>query len=316
MDLILRDESFAKVRPLVNAVFKCSYGVTGSGNDFSLQIPFERNNDVTMWRYVGYGNTEFGGKILETVIDTAKASVTLYGVSFRGAMGNTIATPKNDVVLTGRDSEIISQLFKMTTLNYKVDESFNSVIKSVLIPRGYSLLRAVEKVLREFGEKFKLYIQDNKVHLSVSGVETLDSRVDASQTNLVLDNNKMLPNCFFAVGTIQKTQEISGSLYADDENRLTDERYFSGDKAVEVWRQYTNDFESENDFRSTMIDDFYNLRNKDSKTDISVDLTSGDIGDKVKVSVTAFGVAVIQTITERHINFTDINTEFSYSTGG
>ena len=315
MDLILRDESFTKVRPLNNAVFKCSYGVTGSGNDFSLQIPYERNIDAKMWRYVNYGNTEFGGKILETVIDTAKETVTLYGVSFRGAMANAIATPVTDIVLNGRDFEIIRQLFDMTTLNYEVDESFNVITKSVLIPQGYSLLRAVEKVLREFNEKFKLYIEDNKIHFSISAIETLDSRVDANQVNLTLDDNRMLPNCFFAVGTVNG-KSVSGSIFADNENKLTDNRYFTGDKAVEAWKQYDTDFETYEDFRSNMVDDFYNLRNKGSKTDVSVELTKGDINDKDKVSVTALGVSVVQTITESHINFTDRYTEFSYSTGG
>ena len=134
MELILRDESLIKVKPLENAVFKCSYGVVGSGNDFSLQIPYDRNNASMIWRYANYGNTEFGGKILETVIDTAKETVMLYGVTFRGTMGNTIATPEKDVILKGRDFEIIKLLFEGTTLNYEVEENANAIEKEVLIP--------------------------------------------------------------------------------------------------------------------------------------------------------------------------------------
>ena len=315
MDLILRDESFIKIRPLNNAVFKCSFGVVSSDNDFSLQIPYDKNSDAIIWRYVSYGNTEFGGKILERVIDTAKATVMLYGVTFRGTMGNTIATPEKDVILKGRDFEIIKILFEGTTLNYEVEENANAIEKEVLIPKGYSLLRAVEKVLREFDEKFSLSIKENKIHLSISKTEMLDSRLDANKVSMVLDDNKMLPNCFFAVGMVNGVP-VSGTLYADNENKLTDNRYFTGDKAVEAWKQYDTDFETYEDFRSNMVDDFYNLRNKGSKTDVSVELTKGGINDRVKVSDAALGVSVVQTITERHINHTDRYTEFTYSTGG
>lgn len=315
MELILRDESLIKVKPLENAVFKCSYGVVGSGNDFSLQIPYDRNNASMIWRYANYGNTEFGGKILETVIDTAKEIITLYGFTFRGTMENIIVTPTDDIIVSGKDYEIIKDLFGRTTLNYIVLNTFNAMTKEILIPKGFSLLRAIEKVLREFNEKFSISIEDNNIYFSISAIETLDSRIDASQTSMELDNNKMLPNCLIAVGTINGEKAV-GRLYADENNNLVDERYFTGDKAIEVWREYDSDFTSEQEFRANMVDEFYNLRNKGAKTDVSVELTTGDINDKVKVSVAALNVSILQTIIERHIEYKNGNAKFTYSMGG
>ena len=68
MELILRNENLIKVKPLMNAMFKCSYGASGTANDFSVELPFEKDTDIKVYRYINYGNTEFGGKILENVM--------------------------------------------------------------------------------------------------------------------------------------------------------------------------------------------------------------------------------------------------------
>ena len=54
----------AKIKPIVNAVFKCSYGTSGTPNDFTAELPFEKDNDAKIFNYINLGNTEFGGKIL------------------------------------------------------------------------------------------------------------------------------------------------------------------------------------------------------------------------------------------------------------
>lgn len=315
MDLILRNENLIKVKPMVDATFKCSYGVSGTPNDFSVELPLKKDADIKTWRYINYGNTEFGGKILESVIDTNKGTVSLYGSTLRGSMQNTIATPFEDLTISGKDTDVLATLFANTTLDYIIDESYNSLIKQVIIPRGSTLLQAAETALREFGEKFSLYISGDKIHLKIDPCVTLDSRVDASRTDLTLDDNRTLPNALYGIGMVNNVA-ISGAVFVDENGLITLTRHFLGDTAVEVWKEYTSNFKNNDEFVANLINDLYSMRNKGSKTDISIDLMNGDVGDKVKVSVLELGVSAIQSITERHLDYSKDYANFTYSTGG
>lgn len=315
MELILRNESMVKIKPLSNAVFKCSYGVSGTPNDFTVELPFEKDVDAKVYNYINFGNTEFGGKILGKAIDTSSRTVSLYGPTLRGAMQNAVAVRYTDLTLSGTDVEIVTALFSNTTLKYTVDETYNSVERTVVIPLGSNLLFSVETALKVFDEGFVLYISDNEVHLKIVPLVTLDARVDAYTTDMVLDDNLTIPNAFYGMGNVEGTGYIA-ALYADRNGNISKLPTLRGDAAVELFREYKNDFKSYEELEANALKDFLSARNKGTKTDINVDLTNGNIGDRVNVSAMELNTTLQQTVTERHLEYTENNIDLTYSTGG
>lgn len=315
MELILRNESMAKIKPIVNAVFKCSYGTSGTPNDFNAELPFEKDRDVKIFNYINLGNTEFGGKILGKSIDTKNKTVSLYGSTLRGAMQNTIAVRQTDLTLSGTDRDIVAALFSKTSLKYTVDDNYNAVRKSVFFPVGSNLLSAVETALRTFDEGFELYIGDDEVHLKIVPLTTIDTRVDAYSADMVLDDNMTLPNALYGKGSVGGVGH-SVALYADRNGNISTNPALTSDAAVEIFKEYKTDFKTYEDFEANALKDFISARNKGTKTDINVELTNGNIGDRVTVSVMELNAYVQQTVTERHVDYSENNIDYSYSTGG
>lgn len=315
MDIILRNENLYKVKLLKNVCFSASYGLSGTQNEFKAELPYQKDADLKLFSYINYGNSEFGGKVLEKVIDTDKGTVTLYGSTLRGIMQNIICTPTADLIISGTDEELLQNLFSRTGLAYNIEPNYNAVKKSVYVPIGSTLLQAVETALTAFNEKFKLYISKNVVCLKILPAETLSSRVDAVKTSIVLDDNKMMPNAYHGTATVNGST-VSVSVYIDPDGNVTDSRHYSGDKSIEKWKAYTNDFKTTDELKIALTNDLLRARNKASATDIKTDLKSGDVGDRVKVSVQELNAVVTQTVAERLITIKNNIVNFEYTTGG
>ena len=306
MDLILRDSNFKKQKVVKNPSFVCNVGLYGaSKNDFELTLT---DDDILPnGGILTYGTSEFGGVIAETVIDTAEKTAKYIGKSFRGQMENSIIAPFSVLTLTGTDFEIVSKLIEMSQLDYTVNETNNTESKSISFPVGSNLLKAVDIVLNSFGEKMLLKASNDGVRITLQ--EVAQKSFDASQVDLIIDDNKLLPTALHA-----RKGSIQTSVYVQADGSIGDTRYYTGFEAYEISEEITADSLSQ--MKSLAADRLTALRNTSNNSEVKVKIDDADIGDKINVSIKRIGKKSTQTVCEKILNFADNGEHITFNTGG
>lgn len=294
MDLILRDELFQKKKPLSSVNFSAETGLYGSAkNDFQLRIPYDK--DIKKGDIITSYGTEWGGKIYE--IDIDNSTMTATGKTFRGQMELVIVNPFTVLTVTGTDEEIIKQLFDATTLDYKIVPTGRTTKKSVTIPVGSNLLKAVDLVMTAFGETMEIRVYSEvEIYLHYAATH----RYDYAKSQLLLSEGGMLPTAIHAIGKVNGA-ETTMSVYLQSDGTVGTTRYYKGFFAYEIAEKISDDCTSRNELQSLLSSRLIALRNSKLASEIDIDIDDAQIGDTVNVSILKFKRKTTQKIVAKKI---------------
>ena len=306
MDLMLRDKDFKKVQVIKKPSFVCNLGLYGaSKNDFRLVL--SEDTPLPIGNMVTYDTSEFGGVILDRIADTKAKTITYIGKSFRGQLENSIIAPFAVLTLTGTDFEIVNQIINLSQLNYKVLTTGRIEQKTAVLPVGTNALKGIDLVLSAFNEKMLLKVSNNGVEITLEPIT--EKRFDASQVNLVADENRMLPTALHA-----RSKEHSVSVYLQADGTVGTERYYTGFNAVEISQDISADSLSE--LTALASDKLLALRKSQNASEVDVKIEDADIGDKINVTVQKYGIKTTQTVSEKILKIEGKNQEITFNTGG
>lgn len=306
MDLIWRDSGLTKKKVVLKPNFKCSTGFFGSStNDFELTLPI--TDKIPIGDFITYGSTEYGGCVRERITSTEDKTIKYIGKSFRGQLENSIINPFSVLTLSGTIDDIVGQIINLSVVDYEIDYSGISHTKSVILPKSTNALKAIDLVMSAFDAKFKLIINKNKVHMIINSANLY--KHDASQTSLVVDENQMLPTALHAYN-----DKYSASVYLQADGSVGTTRYYTGFSAKEISESVSAD--SESDLQKLASDKLIALRTSVVSSEILLDLSDEEIGDKIDVSVKKYGIKATQTVTEKTLEIQGNNKEFIFNTGG
>ena len=306
MDLMLRDRNFRKVQVIKKPSYACNSGLYGaSKNDFQLVLSEEQPFPIGYM--VTWGTSEFGGVILNRITDTTAKTITYIGKSFRGQLENSIIAPFAVLTLTGTDFDIINQIVDLSELNYEVLPTGRTEDKTVVLPIGTNALKAIDLVLSAFNEKMLIKVSNDGVKITLSPIT--EKSFDASQVDLVVDENMMLPTALHA-----RSKEHYVSVYLQSDGTVGTERYYTGFDAVEISQEISAN--SYDELFALASDKLLALRNSQNTSEVNAKIENADIGDIINVSVKKYGVKATQTVSEKILKIEGKNEEITYNTGG
>lgn len=309
MDLILRNSLFVKKKPINNPNFKAETGLYGSAqNDFELIIPYDA--DAVKGDIITSIGTEWGGRIFN--IEISGNSMTLKGKTFRGQMELVSANPQSVLSVTGTDYEIIKKLIDLTPLPYVVNKTTNTAKKTVIIPAGASLLKAIDLVLSAFNETMKIEVY-SKVELTLNKAVT--HRYDYSQTNLRLIENGMIPTAIHAVGKVNGT-ETAVSVYTQSNGTVGTTRYYTGFDAYEIAETLNDNCTSKSELQNIVSNRLLALRYSPLASEVDIKIDNVEIGDILNVTILKYGRKTTQKIIAKSIEITNKRVEQKLITGG
>lgn len=308
MDLMLRDSGFRKKSVVKKPSFSCNVGLYGaSKNDFELTL--SESTPLLMGDLITFGTTEYGGAILNRITDTENKQIKYIGRTFRGQMENSIVNPLGVLSLTGTDFEVLSSLVNLSQLDYKVQPTGNTVQKTVVLPIGTNLLKASDLAMSAFDKKMLLNVSNDGVEIVISPI--IEKTYDASQMNLIVDENNMLPTALHVIG-----KDYSVSAYLQADGTVGRERYYSGFNAIEIWQEMKDNAENESQLFSLVADRLIALRKTKNASKINVKIDNADIGDKINVTVQKYGIKATQTVCEKILNIDGKIITETFNTGG
>ncbi len=306
MDLMLRDRDFKKVQVIKKPSFVCNSGLYGaSKNDFQLVL--SESNPLPLGYMLTYGKTEFGGVILDRITDTKAKTITYIGKSFRGQLENSIIAPFGVLKLTGTDFDIVNQIINLSQLSYKVLPTGRTEQKTVLLPISTNALKAIDLALSAFNEKMLIKASNDGVEITLAPIT--EKSFDASQVDLIADENKMMPTALHA-----RSKEHSISVYLQADGTVGTERYYTGFDAVEISQEITAD--SLNELAALASDKLVALRKSQNASQVDVKIEDADLGDKINVTVQEYGIKAVQTVSEKILKIEGKNEEITFNTGG
>lgn len=306
MDLMLRDRDFKKVQVIKKPSFVCNSGLYGaSKNDFQLVL--SEDTPLPIGNMVTYDTSEFGGVILDRIADTKAKTITYIGKSFRGQLENSIIAPFAVLTLTGTDFEIINQIVNLSQLSYKVLPTGRTEQKMIVLPIGTNALKAIDLVLSAFNEKILIKVSNDGVEITLSPIS--EKSFDASQVDLVADENQMMPTALHA-----RSKEHTVSVYLQGDGTVGTEQYYTGFDAVEISQEITSDSLAE--LTALASDRLLALRKSQNASKIDVKIEDADIGDKINVTVQKYSIKATQTVSEKILKIEGKNKEIAFNTGG
>lgn len=313
MDLIRRDAQFKKIEVIKKPKFECYTGLYGSSsNEFKLVLN-DNQNLLNIGDLVGYDTSEFGGKILRRIPDTANKTVTYEGKTFRGQMEQSIVAPFGVLSLSGTLNEIATQLFELSQLGYSIAAYSSTAVKTLVVPVGSNLLKAMDLLLLSFGCKMFFKISDAGVQVFFDAVNI--KSFDSSQTDVVIDENHLLPTALHAIGKVNDDM-YSASVFLQSDGSVGTKRYYSDMNASEIWQSINDNCENEEQFYNLISDKLLALRKTGNKSSVLVKIEQADIGDIIKISVGKTNISAFQTVSERTLKMSNNNTLFSFKMGG
>ena len=307
MDLMLRDRNFRKVQVIKKPSYACNSGLYGaSKNDFQLVLSEEQPFPIGYM--VTWGTSELGGVILRRMANTKERTMTYIGKTFRGAMENSIVYPFAPMSFEGTDYEVISDILQRSQLGYKVLPTGHTSRKTIIVPAGSNTLKAVDLALNSFGEKMLFKVSNDGVEISIVPVNEIS--FDASQVDLVVDENRMLPTALRALGN----GGIRTVVYAQSDGTIGTTKYYKGFEAVEIVENISADTNEE--LLELAKARLLALRSTQNASEVNANIEDADIGDKINVSVKKYGVKATQTVSEKILKIEGKNEEIIYNTGG
>lgn len=308
MALIVRDTNFKKKKIIKKPSFACNTGLYGaSKNDFELTL--NQDELLSIGDFIVYNTSEFGGAILERITDTKEKTVKYIGKTFRGQMENSIVNPFSVKTLSGTDYEVVNELFNLSQLSYKVLPTGRTAENTVVLPIGTNLLKAVDLALNAFNEKMLIKASNDGVEVTLSPISIDEKKFDASQVDLIVDENQMLPTALHA-----RSKDFSVSVYLQGDGTVSTERYYGGFKAVEISQEITADTLAE--LTALASDRLLALRKSKNASEVDIKIENSDIGDTINVTIQECGIKVTQTVSEKVLKIEGENEEITFNTGG
>jgi hypothetical protein len=276
-----------------------------SKNDFQLVLSEE--NPLPIGHMITYGTSELGGVILDRITDTKAKTITYIGKSFRGQLENSIIAPFAVLTLTGTDFEIINRIVNLSELNYRVLPTGRTEQKTVVLPIGTNALKAIDLVLGAFNKKMLIKVSNDGVEITLLPIA--EKSFDASQVDLVADENRMIPTALHARGNGH-----SVSVYLQADGTVGTERYYTGFDAIEISQEIIAD--SPLELMALASDRLLALRKAQNTSKIGVKIEDADIGDKINVTVQKYSIKTTQTVSEKILKIEGKNEEITFNTGG
>lgn len=306
MDLMLRDRDFKKKKAIKKPSFACNTGLYGaSKNDFELTLT--QSDILPIGDLITYGTSEFGGVILDRITGTKSKTVKYIGKSFRGQLENSIIAPFAVLTLTGTDYDVVNQIINLSQLPYKILPTGHTEQKKAVLPIGTNALKGIDLVLSAFNEKMLIKVSNSGVEITLSPV--LEKSFDASQVDLMADENRMMPTALHA-----RSKEYSVSVYLQADGTVGTERYYTGFDAVEISQDISADNLSE--LTALASDRLLALRKSQNASEIDVKIEDADIGDRINVTVQEYGIKATQTVSEKVLTIEGKNEQITFNTGG
>lgn len=303
MDLILRDEYFAKKRIIKKPSFSCNCGLYGaSTNDFQLVLTDDEI--IKIGEMVTYGLTEYGGRVSCREFNASEKTVTYTGKTFRGQLEYSIIAKTSDLTLEGTPYELVKKIIEFSELDYSISFIDISETKSITFPIGSNALKALDLINTAFGLKMKLTISDG---IKIALVPCVGVKYDGDEVPMIITESNQLPTALHAYG-----ESGNVSVFLQEDGSVGSERSYTGFKAVEICEELKA--EEGEVLESIAADRLLALRNTQSVSELT--LGTLDIGEVVTVSSKKHGVSSVQTVNEVSMTFDGLNAEITTNTGG
>jgi hypothetical protein len=313
MDLMRRDANFQKISVIRRPLFQSNSGFYGSSkNDFQLTLSSSQE-ELRVCDLITYDTSEFGGVISQRIHRTGDKTITYTGRTFRGQMECSIVNPLAVLTLTGTDFDIISELFNLSQLDYKIAPTGRTEQKTVTVPLGSNLLKAADLVMAAFGEKMKFKVSNAGVEISLEKVK--EHSFDSAQTELTVDENFSLPTALHVMGKVNRV-ETPVSVYVDYDGNIASGRVVTGAAAVEIWQVLNDNCETVEQLTQLASDRLLALRKSQNASEVNIKIEDADIGDIVTASIKEYGIKAVQTVSEKILKIENKTEIITFNTGG
>ena len=175
------------------------------------------------------------------------------------------------------------------------------------MPKASNALKAADLIMATFDEKMVFFVSNRGVEINL--YTTDKNSFDASQVDLIVDENQLLPTAIHAYN-----DSTSASVFLQNDGSVGANRYYTGFQAVEISEEMSADSKSE--LTSLASDRLLALRTSKTASEIDVKIEDAEIGDKINVSVRKFGVKATQVVSEKILKIENKNAVITFNTGG
>lgn len=314
MDLIVRDKKFQKKSVVMYPDYVCSVGSYGSSdNDFILTQPLS-DNLLSIGDILTYGTTEFGGKILDRVINTELQTVQYIGKTFRGVFDNFVIGRNVFYIDAGTDELIVNRLLKYNGIGlnetYSVTGTGKNKSSSTFFDKGTTLHQSIDWFLRYFEEKAVITVDSSGVKINLLPIQRIEK--SEHNANVIIDENKLLPTALFS-------NVYAGRAFLQGDGSFSNtSRYYKGLDAVEIWEEFPSGMENptEQECFDWAKDRLLSIRQQQLTSEVFFDVETADIGDVITAIAPEYGISTSKTIIEKVLKIQDGNEEIVFKLGG
>ena len=317
MDLIYADETGKDIDVILNSAFDLAFG--SDENNFQCDIDLS-DHCCNPGYYLYLEDTEYGGIVDESVVDTEKGTVSYLGRTWHGILAGKILCPDTSedyLVLSGEANAVLGQLIKrigLTDLFEASAEDSGITIQHYSMNRYTDAYTGIRKMLASVSAKLKLTHQDGKVVLSVVSLVdySQNEEWDSSQIDFKVSKNSRPVNHMVCLGKGELAAREVLHLYMDASGNISYTQTFTGKD--EVSGVYNNaNAESTEELEKggrERLEDGYNAAEK-LEVFFNAD-QEYDIGDIVGAREEHTGIFVSRQIVKKivTINRKGINIEY------
>lgn len=326
MELIYTDKNFIEKGYLKDISLDLEIGKYDvSDNDFELSFSsIERDSDFEEGSLFYQENTEWGGIVESTKVDTSTNMITLKGSTFRGMLEKEYVQPPIDsayLVLNCEANEALQVLIsnRFDEL-FVVDEIGNSGINVNYQIRDLNLLQAIEKMLGKVNARLDICFKENKVHLKAVLINDLSESLqyDSSyRVDMTVETAPKLYNHILALGKGELTERLRANIYLQEDGTWGNDEYFINFQRKTYKHEDVN-IEDIEELKAAAIEKVNSLNGTET---LNVTFKSDDadlfdiVGAKEEITGISFKQPITQKILKGSIYNGHTNIAISYKIG-
>ena len=317
MDVIYANQSGTDVGVLLHFTLDAEIG---RRNTFEVKISLD-DNVLDGMKYVYSENTEYGGIIESTRIDTGNRVATYTGITWRGILEDYILEPDagDDYLTVSGDANtilgtLITRIGQDATFEASTATS-DITVSSYQFERYVDAYTGINRMLIENDAKLILTWEDGKVQISAEAITDYadENEVNTDQAEFTIEKTTRNYNHVIGLGDGDLSAKTVIDRYLDENGDISTTQYYTGlDEKVIVFN-YPN-AESEADLIEQASQKLLDSAISD-KMELETNDLEFDIGDKITATDIETGLSVTQTVRYKVITIEDGIVYIDYEIG-
>lgn len=293
--------------------FALDYEISAEKNNNNFELELSINNySIQNGCYFYAENTEIGGIVDSTKIDTSKRIIFFGGRTWRGILASKIIQPavgQDYVIVSGEANEVIEGLLSDNDLS---DMFKAETIPSELVLTNYRFDRYTDlhsgliKMLSQNGYKLKIQHKDDG-YVYLSAVPIVDFEQEREITShlfdFVITKRNPTANHMIGLGKGQLKDRLVVHRYLDAYGHISTHKHFTG--INEVTAIYENDNEDDVVELAKSVEEKLLECAVEDGIDINTYDLEADLGDRVVAYDATVQLEVAQLVTDVIINAND-----------